>query len=334
MATKETNEIAHPRRILTNMSFWQSPTWLARTESIYDLTDGADPEPRGWWSVAWELFRRRRAYDLVVTEGVRESFAYAWLCRWSRKNPIHIMTEVFIDPPGRQGWLWKTKNRFYRRLATRAAGIITNSAAEVDTIAERYAYPREKLVFVPLNTNIADPHLVASHNGTILSAGRTQRDYALLLKAAREVPAKITIICGKDDIPDANPPPNVTIIREIDRDTYLDHLRNAMIVCLPLQRTPRSTGQVVVLEAMAYGKPVVATRAPGTIDYLVDHVNGRLVPPDDATALASVLRELIEQPGQRDRLGRQALHDILDRYLFEHHAELKLAAFERLCSNA
>jgi glycosyltransferase involved in cell wall biosynthesis len=62
----------------------------------------------------------------------------------------------------------------------------------------------------------------------------------------------------------------------------------------------------VLLEAMAYARPVIATPCAGTRDLLVDGANGLLVPPGDAAALATALRRLQNEPGLAARLGAAA----------------------------
>jgi glycosyltransferase involved in cell wall biosynthesis len=63
---------------------------------------------------------------------------------------------------------------------------------------------------------------------------------------------------------------------------------------------------VVLLEAMAAGLPCVVT-AVGDNSYLIeDGVTGRLVSPEDPTALAEVLEELISDPLRRGRMKAAA----------------------------
>lgn len=59
----------------------------------------------------------------------------------------------------------------------------------------------------------------------------------------------------------------------------------------------------VLLEAMAHGRPVVATPCAGTRDLLEDGVNGLLVPPGDAAALAGALERLALDPSLASRLA-------------------------------
>lgn len=69
---------------------------------------------------------------------------------------------------------------------------------------------------------------------------------------------------------------------------------------------------VVVFEAMATGKPVVASSLPGVREIVRDGDTGLLVPPRDVAALAGALSRLAADPSLRARLGRQG------RALTEH----------------
>jgi glycosyltransferase involved in cell wall biosynthesis len=60
---------------------------------------------------------------------------------------------------------------------------------------------------------------------------------------------------------------------------------------------------IVALEAMAYGKPVVATPVGGTAEVVVDGETGALVPPRDPRALAAAIRPLLDDPALAKRLG-------------------------------
>ena len=60
---------------------------------------------------------------------------------------------------------------------------------------------------------------------------------------------------------------------------------------------------LVVIEAMASGKPVVATSPGGPSEIVVDGETGFLVPPADPTALATALEKLIRDPELRARVG-------------------------------
>jgi L-malate glycosyltransferase len=69
-----------------------------------------------------------------------------------------------------------------------------------------------------------------------------------------------------------------------------------------------------LLEAMAAGAPVVATRVGGTPEALADGKTGLLVPPADVPALAAAITRLLETPLLSARLGRAARQVIEDRF--------------------
>ncbi|MHB8910140.1 MAG: glycosyltransferase family 4 protein [Syntrophales bacterium] len=68
---------------------------------------------------------------------------------------------------------------------------------------------------------------------------------------------------------------------------------------------------LVIGEAMAMGKPVVATRTDGSELLVVDNETGLLVPPGDYSSLAQAVIQLLQNPGQMQKmgeLGRQRIH--------------------------
>lgn len=98
-------------------------------------------------------------------------------------------------------------------------------------------------------------------------------------------------------------------VRLMGRTTHLDdELAAASIFVL----SSRFEGfPMVVLEAMAHGLPVVAFDChTGPGDILTDGWDGILVPPRDVTALATRIRELVENPARRHELGEHATQTV------------------------
>lgn len=74
---------------------------------------------------------------------------------------------------------------------------------------------------------------------------------------------------------------------------------------------------LALLKAMGAGLPVVATRVSGSLEAVVDGVNGRLVPPGDPQALAQAILELASHPEERQRLGAAARRTVQAQYSLE-----------------
>lgn len=70
-----------------------------------------------------------------------------------------------------------------------------------------------------------------------------------------------------------------------------------------------------VLEAMALGRPVIATAVGGLREAIRDGENGMLVPPGSVDALAGRLLRLLRDPALRERLGRRARETVRAEYL-------------------
>ena len=100
-------------------------------------------------------------------------------------------------------------------------------------------------------------------------------------------------------------------------------MARARVYVLPSYREgmPRS-----VLEAMAMGRPVISTRAPGCSDAVEDGYTGLLVPVADSEALARAMVRLIENPTLAEQMGRAGRRRVVDRFdasrVGEHVARL------------
>ena len=71
---------------------------------------------------------------------------------------------------------------------------------------------------------------------------------------------------------------------------------------------------LAIVEAMAAGLPVVAAASEGALEIIEDGLSGKLVPVDDPEALAQTINDLLEDPHERARLGRNAMVAARERY--------------------
>jgi len=85
---------------------------------------------------------------------------------------------------------------------------------------------------------------------------------------------------------------------------------------------------LAVLEAMAGGKPIIATRVGG-IPELIEHgVSGLLVPPADEVALAQAIQSLLADPSRAARLGEAAIQRVAERFTLERQLNHLIALVE------
>jgi glycosyltransferase involved in cell wall biosynthesis len=76
-----------------------------------------------------------------------------------------------------------------------------------------------------------------------------------------------------------------------------------------------------LLEAMALGKPVIASAAGGNLEVITNDTDGRLVAPLEPASWAHAIAELLANPALAHRLGAAARGAARDRYALEHTVE-------------
>lgn len=105
------------------------------------------------------------------------------------------------------------------------------------------------------------------------------------------------------------------------REDVLDALDTADIYVLPsfTEGVPRS-----IVEAMALGKPIIATSVGGVPELLENGELGMIVSPDDSTALANAMYEMAADKGLRTEFSQRGIVHAREQYTFEnHHAALE-----------
>ena len=122
-------------------------------------------------------------------------------------------------------------------------------------------------------------------------------------------------------------------------DAELPHAyRSAEVLVLPSVERTRFGQRVrvtellglVVLEAMASGTPVIASRTGGLPEVIRDGGTGFLVPPGDVSALRDRITQVLCDNQLARRLGTNARQDVLERFTWSKVAERCLDAYEQV----
>ncbi len=87
---------------------------------------------------------------------------------------------------------------------------------------------------------------------------------------------------------------------------------------------------VAALEAMAGGKPVIASRVGGLAESVIDGETGILVPPRDSAALADAIAKLVGEPERARGMGRKGRVRVLEHFSMEQMAKRNEAFYYEL----
>jgi glycosyltransferase involved in cell wall biosynthesis len=138
------------------------------------------------------------------------------------------------------------------------------------------------------------------------------REYAAAAERIRktEPAVQFHLVGGIDSNPDAIPAEEVkrwhqagAIVWHGEVSDVRPHLAECHVYVLPSYRegTPRS-----VLEAMAMGRPIITTDAPGCRETVIEGENGFLVPPRTVEPLVEALQRFLDDPNLIKRMGRRS----------------------------
>jgi glycosyltransferase involved in cell wall biosynthesis len=326
-------------KVLTDIQIKQSRYWCDRADYLGDLNSKnklIDKIPlnirkklRPFFELI-KILRHRHRYDVVINANIKTGQLFAlFRSIFYIKRPKHIILELMLDEE-QNNLRWKIKKMIQKVILSSVDLVFVSSVGEIATYSKRFKIPKDRLRFLPFHTNVMEPRMINHSDGYILSAGKTGRDYVTLADAVRGLKEKVIIVSDKLSVRDIKFPLNVEVLFDIPYPSYLDLLHNCAFVVVPLKKLVKSTGQVAILEAMAVGKPVVATETTGTVDYIQSGINGISVPVGDPKALRNAIEKLTNDLDLYKKVATNALESVKQNHTFDEYVKKILAAANSL----
>ena len=271
------------------------------------------------------LLRRHRP-DAIVSYTIKPVIVGALAAHSAGvANIVSLITGVgfaFTEEPGRN-----PKRKLVRRIATglyraalkRSRLVLFQNPDDLALFRDLRLLPRDSNVQIVDGSGIDVEHFAPAPlpaEPSFLMIARLLGDKGIheyaeaAVRLCKEHPdVEIGLVGYLDPSPDSLSQAQLDdlIARGIRFYGKLDDVRPAIaaasVYVLPSYRegTPRS-----VLEAMAMGRPVITTDAPGCRETVVDGLNGFLVRPRDADALHAAMKRFIEEPGLIPQMGAQS----------------------------
>ncbi|MDZ7697256.1 MAG: glycosyltransferase family 4 protein [Deltaproteobacteria bacterium] len=260
----------------------------------------------------------RRQYDLIVMSpkmGLYFALLQSLFSKQARPKTVFFH---FWVPDKAPGFLNSIREFLRRRALKYTELIIVPSSSEIRIYAKRFLLPKRKFLHIPYHVNPRAWQGDRVEGDYVLSAGSSARDYWTFLEAAKAFPSqKFVLISDKRSIENLCIPLNVELHISISYQRYLQKLRHSRIVVIPLQNIRRSAGQRVILEAMAMGKAIIASKTPGVLDYIKHGETGLLVSPESVSGLIKALESLFSNGHLVRELGERARRIAEQRFVFD-----------------
>lgn len=229
---------------------------------------------------------------------------YALAARLRRPASIHILD--FLHSPRPTPWWLK------RLMRSAVDHFLVIRTGDVNVLADAYGVAPQKTTFIRWPVPPPNDTVTSSRDGDYLyAAGWAHRDWDTLLEALSSYPIPAILAPGPAESIQKSLPAGTELIGMPTPEEGRALSAGARVVAVLLQDTPYAAGPLVLLDAMALGKPVIANDVSGNRDYVRAGHTALVVPPADSTALARAIENVWNNVDLRMRLGRAARTEAL-----------------------
>jgi glycosyltransferase involved in cell wall biosynthesis len=260
-----------------------------------------------YWGLPLAALAKRHAFDAFLTTGDDVGLRLALLARARGAR-----TPIFIISHG--SYCGSRKLQPIMAMLRGASNVHFFPVAETlrRTWIDRFGVPASRVHNTGYATDTdffrpVDP----APTPAIVSAGMTNRDYRTLVKATAHLDVPIKIAADSAWFPqqldiEGDALPANYDVRSYDYLSLRDLYASASVVVVSVYPARHTAGITVITEAMAMGKPVIATRTEGSSDYVIEGETGYYVEPGDAVGMRARIDHLLANPDQAAEMGRRA----------------------------
>jgi len=219
--------------------------------------------------------------------------------------------------------VWGTDTELARRAPWLARRVLRRArlviAASNDLAERARALGAVNVRVIPSGVDLPAQLGVEAEPAEVLYAGRLSPEKGVLelLEAAQGMNL---VVAGDGPLRDRVPFARGFVQHD---DLHQLYARAAVVAC----PSRREGFGVACLEAMAHGRPVVATSVGGLLDLVVDGETGIVVPPRDPAALRTALERLLADPDLRRKLGSAGRDRARTHFSWETVTDATLAAY-------
>lgn len=257
-------------------------------------------------------YLRARDYDVIFSNSESISIPLAALLKTMRRRPAHVLIGHRMSAG--------KKKPFFRLLHPQMDAIFLYAEAQRAFSQRELGIPAAKLHLISFHADTRFfhpmPEVPVEHR--ISSAGLELRDYPTLIEAVRGMDVDVKLAAASpwskrpNETENRELPPNVSARGYGYRDLR-DLYASSQFIVVPLYETDFQAGVTTILEAMAMGKAVIASKTRGQREVIEDGTTGIYVPPGDAAALRKAITDLVATPARAAQIGANARRAVEER---------------------
>ncbi len=188
--------------------------------------------------------------------------------------------------------------------------VIVFSKSEVKHYAKLFPKAAHKFRYMPLGI-AGMPDIEPRHGDYIFTAGISNRDYDFLFRAMSGTDFHVRIACPDVKVPDGMA--NTEVLENCYGDGMLRELAGCYAVVIPLKDRNISSGQLMLLQAMQIGKPVIVTRTDALAEYVEDGCTAIFI-DNEPTQLRNALHRLHADPSLYEEIVENAKRKVADEF--------------------
>ena len=306
----------------------------------------------------WHVVRNGRP-AFVFTSQPLFSGVGALLVHAVTGAPFLVMAhgEEFAGAAAERGWL-RPRARLLRATVRRAQAVVCNAELTRDLAIKVGGVPAERLYVLTPAVDVEELEearrnaaaSLPSSGRTLLIVGRLGQEFKGFDRLIEALPA-VRAACADVRLVSAGPGDQTSLRGradrlgvgeavcfegEVSRPRLLELFASCTVFVMPgreVAGTSEGFG-LVYLEAAAFGKPVVAGRAGGTAEAVLDGVTGLLVDGEDPRAVADACIQLLSDTGLAAALGAAGRARVLAEFDSRHRGRALERVLARLVTRA
>lgn len=262
-----------------------------------------------YFYMPFKIFLKRNQFETIVAwqqfYGILFAF-YSRIFRVRKKNKLVVMSFIYKK---KKGIIGKIYDRFMKYVVTSQYVDFFTSVASVqcDDFRKYFKADSSKFQYLPWGITDLFPNYESLKADNVspyfFCAGRSNRDWSIVFDTFGNTGLPCKFICS--DVNYANKYRNIQVLSNVSDEEYFSLSLNSHCVIISIRDCNLAGGEITILNAMQFGKPVILIQDNPYNDYVFNGITGYIVPKDSVKIL-EVANDMMNNHDLRNKMARNA----------------------------